>query len=135
MKKGDQFLLIVSLTVSLLLGEVACRLFLPRPGFVPLGSDDIPGLWTQHPVRGYVYTANFEGAMARDDFSVTIKTNEDGLRIGKGTKCAATHLLTLRALKADIYFLRCISRGSARLISGSTNGLRWARIHGSKDTR
>ncbi|MEC4888436.1 MAG: hypothetical protein RI101_00110 [Nitrospira sp.] len=81
--KFNAIIAIVSLVLSFALAEIACRLLLPRLGFVARGSDDLPGLWIEHPVRGYTYSQNFTGTMSRDDFTIIVKTNEQGLRVGE----------------------------------------------------
>ena len=63
-------LLVLSVVLSLVLAEIVCRQMLPPPGFVPRRSDDIPGLWVEHPTRGYTYAPQFTGTIAREDFSI-----------------------------------------------------------------
>lgn len=85
-KWGSAILLVLSLALSLVLAEIVCRLMLPPPGFVPRGSDDIPGLWVEHPTRGYTYARQFSGAIAREDFSITVRTSELGFRTDEEIK-------------------------------------------------
>jgi hypothetical protein len=85
-KWGSAILLILSLALSLVLAEAACRLMLPPPGFVPRGSDDIPGLWVEHPTRAYTYAKQFSGTIVREDFSIRVRTSALGFRIDEETK-------------------------------------------------
>lgn len=78
---GSAIVLILSLALSLVLAEAVCRLMLPPPGFVPRGSDDIPGLWVEHPTRGYTYARQFSGTIVREDFSIRVRTSGLGFRI------------------------------------------------------
>lgn len=85
-KWGNATLLMMSFVLSLVLAEIVCRLMLPPPGFVPRGSDDIPGLWVEQPTRGYTYAPQFTGTIAREDFSITVRTSELGFRANSGRK-------------------------------------------------
>ena len=68
------------IVVVLLAGEVTLRLTVPRPGFREFGGDDIPGLWSQHPTRGYGFTPSFTAVMATEDFVIEYRINELGMR-------------------------------------------------------
>ena len=85
-KWGSAIVLILSLALSLVLAEAVCRLMLPPPGFVPRGSDDIPGLWVEHPTRAYTYARQFSGTIVREDFSIRVRTSGLGFRIDEGAK-------------------------------------------------
>lgn len=85
-KWGSAIVLILSLALSLVLAEAVCRVMLPPPGFVPRGSDDIPGLWVEHPTRAYTYAKQFSGTIVREDFSIRVRTSALGFRIDEGSK-------------------------------------------------
>ena len=71
----------ISLGFALVLGEVVCRLALPRPGFIAVTGNAFPGAIRPHPSRLYQLVPNYSATLPRGTFgSMTFRTNADGLR-------------------------------------------------------
>lgn len=60
--------------------EGLVRLLVPRPGYLPFPEDQPPGLYTQHPERGYAHTPGFEGKIEAREYQTSYRINELGLR-------------------------------------------------------
>jgi len=74
-------LAVLSLGFALVLGEVVCRLVLPRPGFIAVTGNAFPGAIRPHPSRLYQLVPNYSATLPGGTFgSMTFQTNADGLR-------------------------------------------------------
>lgn len=71
----------LSLSLALVLGEVVCRIALPRPGFIPVTGNAFPGAIRPHPTRLYQLVPNYSATLPGGTFGqMTFRTNADGLR-------------------------------------------------------
>jgi lysophospholipase L1-like esterase len=82
-------LALLLLAGSALLAEMALRFFLLPPGFVPRGGDDSPGLWLADSDLGFRYAPRFSGTFVRDDFQVSITTDDRGFRVARDATAEA----------------------------------------------
>src|SRR5919109_3944367 len=70
-----------ALAVALVVGELVCRLALPRPGFVAVSGNSFPGAIEPHPTRLYQLVPIFSGVVRRGTFGeMGFATNAEGLR-------------------------------------------------------
>jgi hypothetical protein len=73
-------LLGISVVVSLVLGEVAARQLLSRPGWIPFSIAETRGVIRPDPERGHVYAPNLARHFATPDYEIDFRTNSLGLR-------------------------------------------------------
>lgn len=77
----EWLVLAAALAAALLLAEALCRYALPRPGFVPLMGNWLPGAVRPHPSRLYSLAPGFSARVDSESVGrMQVQVNADGLR-------------------------------------------------------
>ena len=79
-KIGNLLLASVAILLAIGLAEISCRITLAPRNFAPFECSYVPGLFVEHPVRGYEYSHNFIDQQTTPDYDVKFNINDLGLR-------------------------------------------------------
>lgn len=78
----QQALVVIAIAgiAALAFAEISVRLLLPNPAHFLGHPANVPGLVTQHELRGYTWTPGFEGEMVAEDFTNPYVISSQGFR-------------------------------------------------------
>jgi hypothetical protein len=71
---------LIAATITLAATEVAVRLILPQPGFIPFPIAEVEGVFRPDSVRGYAYSPHFQRHVVTPNYTIDFQTNALGMR-------------------------------------------------------